>query len=531
MGISRREFLTRIGQAGGYSAAFVAMQHLGLMPMRGEQWKPIAAAPGSGKGVKVVILGGGPGGLVSAYELKKLGYDVTVLEARERPGGRVWTAKNGDKVEFVDGTVQTVDWLPGNYQNMGAARIPSTHWTILNYCREFKIPLQVEVNTSRSTLLQNDNVLGGKPVTQRHVESDTRGHVSELLSKCVNQGALDSDLSAEDKVKMLEFLRTYGDLDKGNRFIGGSSILGRAGFKVPPGGGAQVGVVNDVIDMKTLLDANFWSGLMFTEEWHQQATMMQVVGGNSGIWYAMAKSLGPVVEYNSPVTEFKRSAKGVTVTYTQGGATKTIDANYCIIALPFEILKKIPNDLAQPQKDAVMKSVPSGYYKVAWESRRFWEQDYNIYGGLSWVSQGPSPVWYPSANLMGDTGIVVAGYMEEQGTPFYDMTLAQKFEASRGSIEKLHPGHGKELTKPIFCGWRHIKWNEASWIRSWGNGRAGYNALIAGDGPYLFAGDTVSNVNAWMEGAALSAKYAVQMIADKTKSARLAGSQDGSLPA
>ena len=104
MGISRRDFLTRVGQAGGYSAAFVAMQHMGLMPMYGEQWKPIEAAPGSGKGVKVVVLGGGIGGLVSAYELKKLGYDVTVLEARERPGGRVWTGRKGTKVEFVDGT-------------------------------------------------------------------------------------------------------------------------------------------------------------------------------------------------------------------------------------------------------------------------------------------------------------------------------------------------------------------------------------------------------------------------------------------
>jgi monoamine oxidase len=528
MGISRREFLTRVGQAGGYSAAFVAMQHMGLMPMHGEQWKPIEAAAGSGKGVKVVILGGGPAGLVSAYELKKLGYDVTILEARNRPGGRVWTGKKGDKVEFADGTVQTIDWAEGNYQNMGAGRIPSTHWTILQYCRDLNIPLEIEVNTSRSTLLQNDNVNGGKPVAQRKVEMDTRGHVSELLSKCINQGALDSDVSAEDKTRMLEFLRSYGDLDKGNRFVGGSSVLGRAGWKIPPGAGSQVGVVDDVMDMKTLLDGNFWAGLLFTDEWAQQATMMQVVGGNANIWYAFAKELGPVVQYEAPVTAFKKTAKGVSVTYTQGGATKNIEATYCIIALPFEILKKIENDLAQPQKDAVMKSTPSGYYKIAWESRRFWEQDYNIYGGLSWVAQGPSPIWYPSANLMAKTGVVVSGYMEEQGTPFYSLPTDQKFEASRASIEKLHPGRGKELTKPVFCGWRRIKWNEASWIRSWGNGRAGYNALVEGDGPYLFAGDSVSNVNAWMEGAALSAKFAVQKIAEKTKSARLAGPGEGS---
>src|ERR1700738_3732671 len=104
------------------------MQSLGLRPMKGEQVAPIQAAAGSGKGVKVVVLGGGIGGLVSAYELKKLGYEVTVLEARERRGGGVWTGRKGDKVEFVDGTTQTIDWAEGNYQNMGAGRLPSTHW-------------------------------------------------------------------------------------------------------------------------------------------------------------------------------------------------------------------------------------------------------------------------------------------------------------------------------------------------------------------------------------------------------------------
>ena len=86
MGISRRDFLMRVGQAGGYSAAFVTMQSLGLMPMKAEAPLPIEAAPGSGKGVKIVVCGGGVGGLVTAYEAKKLGYDVTLLEARHRPG-------------------------------------------------------------------------------------------------------------------------------------------------------------------------------------------------------------------------------------------------------------------------------------------------------------------------------------------------------------------------------------------------------------------------------------------------------------
>ena len=304
---------------------------------------------------------------------------------------------------------------------------------------------------------------------------------------------------------------------------GGSRGLGRAGFKIPPAAGKQVGVADAPLPMKVLLDENMWTGLLFTEEWAQQATMMQPVGGMDKIPYAFAKSLGPIVKYNAPVTGFKRTAKGVSVTYTQGGAEKNIEAAYCIVALPFEILKKLPNDLSPEFKRVVDGSTAAGFYKVSWEGRRFWEQDYNIYGGLSFLSQGPSPLWYPSANLMAETGVVVAGYMEEQGTPFYSMSLEEKFAASRDSVEKLHPGHGKELSKPIYMGWRHTKWNEASWIRSWGGGRAGYNTIIEADGPYYMAGDTVSNVNAWQEGAALSAKRVVQMISDKVKSARLTG--------
>ena len=57
------------------------------------------------------------------------------------------------------------------------------HTTILGYCRELKVPLEVEINTSRSTILQNDAANGGAPMVQRKAVNDTRGHVIELLAK------------------------------------------------------------------------------------------------------------------------------------------------------------------------------------------------------------------------------------------------------------------------------------------------------------------------------------------------------------
>ena len=212
------------------------------------------------------------------------------------------------------------------------------------------------------------------------------------------------------------------------------------------------------------------------------------------------------------------------MSYTQGGATKQVEAAYCIIAVPFSMLKKIPNDLSAPFKKAVDESTMAGAYKIAWESRRFWEEDYNIYGGISYLMQGPSPIWYPSSRLMHPTGVVVSGYTDELEIPsFYKLSLAEKFEASRGSVEKIHPGHGKELKNPVFCGWSRVPWNEGSWIRSYGGGQSGYDTIIQADGPIYFAGDTASHIVGWQEGAADSARRAVGMISDKVKAARLSG--------
>jgi monoamine oxidase len=266
--------------------------------------------------------------------------------------------------------------------------------------------------------------------------------------------------------------------------------------------------------------------MLYEETWDWQATMLQPVGGMDQIPFAFSKALGPIVKFNSPVTEIRKSSNGVSVSYTQAGAPKKIDADYCIVAMPFSILKKIPNDFSAPVKKSIDGSTMASSLKIPWESRRFWEQDYNIYGGLSFLAQGPSPVWYPSANLMSPTGIVVAGYMDEFQMPgFADMTMEQKFAASRAQIEKLHPGHGKELTKPVFCGWRHVKWNEGSWIRAYGGGPSGYDVVTEADGPIYFAGDTISHIVGWQEGAALSARRAVSMISDKVKTARVSAAK------
>ncbi len=569
MSLSRRQFLTRVGQAGGYSAAFLAMQGLELVEARPARAATLRAEPASGSGVRVVVLGGGIAGLVAAYELRPLGYQVTVLEARKRPGGRNYTVRGGDTVTLADGVSQRCEWMPGHYQNFGPARLPSIHPNMLGYCRKLGVELQVEVNMSRSAHLQNDGALSGKPAVMRQVVNDTRGHVSELLMKCMNQGALDADLTGDDRQKMLDFLRIYGPLDEAGKYTGSD----RAGYSKAAGAGEETGVLNEPLDLHTLLQAEFWQGMLFDEQFDMQATMFQPVGGMDRIPFAFAKSLGSLVHYDAAVTGMHKTAKGVAVQYTQAGAPQQIEADFCICALPLTKLRGVATNLATPYRKVVEECTYAGAYKIAWESRRFWEQDDNIYGGLEFVNVGCSPIWFPSAGLFSDRGVVVSGYTDESRSPFGKLTLQQKLDESRRSIERLHPGRGQELEKPIYYGWSKSEWNEGSWISAYGPGQeragfgdrrgaaasggslpgvrgagqapgmepsrqtgqarsataartetnAGYETLIQPDGRIIFAGDHVSHVVAWQEGAALSALRAVQLLSDQVKSARLAG--------
>jgi monoamine oxidase len=467
----------------------------------------------AGNGTTVVILGGGIAGLVSAYELGKLGYRCTLLEAREtRVGGRNWTVRRGTKVEFTDGFTQTCEFEEGNYQNFGPARLPSIHTTMLGYCKELGVPLEVEVNTSRCTLMQADRLNGGQPVQQRRMVNDTRGHVSELLAKSIKQGALDQDFTSEDKERMLTFLREYGDLDPDLLFKGTE----RSGFKVPPGAGKQGPVAIDPLPMHQLLDADLWQGLLAEDVIDWQATMFQPIGGMDQIPMAFGRKLGSVVRYGADVQQIEKTASGVTITYLDRKTKKneTVSADYCICAMPLTVLKSVKADFSPDVRELIDNCSYDEGYKIAWESRRFWEQDYNIYGGLSYLQQTIPVVWYPSAKLFSPTGIVVSGYAIENGMAIGKLpNVGAKLDASRQAIELLHPGHGKELTKPIYVNWGKIPYNLGAWISGFGrSGKPSADRLIEPDGRIYFAGDHTSHLVGWQEGAALSAYRTINQI-------------------
>jgi monoamine oxidase len=332
---TRRDFLRQVAQVGGYRATYLTMQAMGLLGTAAFA-EPLALETGTRHGTKVVVLGAGMAGLSAAYELGRAGYDCTVLEARDRVGGRNWTIRRGTELELTDGSRQVCEFDQDLYWNAGAARLPSHHQAVLGYCRDFGVALEVEVNTSRGAKLLNQAANGGRPIELRQAVNDVRGEISELLGKAINRGALDQELTAQDKDRMLAFLRQYGDLSPDLLYKGST----RSGYKTLPGPADQVGVKRDPIPLGVLLDADMWTGALLEESFTQQATMFQPVGGMDRIAAAFAEKLGAVVRLGNEVAGIRRGPGGVSVSFIdkRTGKRNAIDAAYCLFSIVFNVL-------------------------------------------------------------------------------------------------------------------------------------------------------------------------------------------------
>jgi len=516
MGISRRAFLERVGLAGGYSALFLTMTGMGLLAAPRAYAGPPKLPAGSGKGVKVAILGAGIAGLVAAYELRKAGYEVTVLEARDRPGGRAWTIRKGSRIVQAGRPDQVVDWDAGpeHYFNAGPGRIPQTHHAILGYCRDLGVPLEVMVNANRFAKLD----YGGKVITNGKAVNDTRGAFAELLAKAIDQGALDRELTGVDKQRLVGYLSAWGDLDP-KKVYGGAG--GRGGFAAEPGAYLHPPKGASPLRLTDLMQAQFWGISGFFDELSEmQATMLQPVGGMDRIADALYAKVKPAVTFGAEVKEIRRAGAGASIAYTQGGAARTLSADHVIVTMPLPVLAKIPADFS-PAVRAAVESGGKTYNhatKVAWQTRRFWEQDDYQFGGLGWTDAANELIWYPSGGMGDKTGVLVGaysiGFSGFMNPPRYAaMSFEERYAISRAVIDKFHPGRGKELAKPFSVSWMDTPYSQGvavNWSEAQREGA--YATLCKPDGPFYFAGEHMSFINAWQEGAALSAHEAIGLI-------------------
>jgi monoamine oxidase len=523
MAVTRRSLLEQIAAVGGLGAAYTAMEVLGLAiptPAGAEQFSLPAK---SGVGKSVVILGAGIAGLVSAYELRRAGYRVTVLEARDRIGGRVWTIRGCERIEQTGRPDQMVRFADGLYFNAGAARIPSTHRAILGYARRFGVPMETFVNANRNASWD----FAGKVQPERRMVNDLRGGLAELLAKAIDKNALDAELPKGELEMIRQFLVPFGQLDARGAYV----PQGSSGYAVQGGGYAQAPVPQSPLPWRELLPGSVATSrgsialpYLFDQIWDMQATMLQPVGGMDRIAAAIYEQVKQCVRLGTQVKAIRRSGTGVRIEHSHGQLT---EADFCICTLPMPVLARIPSDFSAAKNAALGSVAYRPSVKVAFEAPRFWESDDSIYGGLAWTDRLNENVMYPSGGYGDRNGVLVASYCggwtrPENPEAFAALSHGQRLQVCRESVEALHPGRSRLLRHGVTVAWGITPWSEGVGAM-WPGGLSAVSArppayaeLLKPEGPIVFAGEHLSYQPTWQEGAVLSAHEALKLVRSMT---------------
>ncbi|MGZ3273462.1 MAG: flavin monoamine oxidase family protein [Caulobacteraceae bacterium] len=522
--MSRRDLFSLIGTVAGSAVMYEAMNSLAYAAESGYSGPPqLSGAP---KGATVLILGAGWAGMVSAYELQKAGYKVQVLEYQDRPGGRNWSLYGGDSYTELGGFTQKVQFDKGNYLNPGPWRIPYHHQGVLSYAKMLGVQMEPFIQTNFNAYVHSTKAFGGKPQRFRHLQVDFNGYVAELLSKCTRQNALDQAVTKEDQEILLQALRSWGALDADYKYVRSDAASNRRGYDQDPGGGlTSVPTFSNPIGLQDLLKSGMWRQVS-ANGYETQHSIFQPVGGMEMIGKAFGAKLKEVIQYNSKVTDIKQDAKGVTVSYVdtkKGGAPMTASADWLVCTIPVSVLSQIPITVGPKLKTAIANLSYSSSAKVGLQfKRRFWEEDEQIYGGITYTDQPNGSIGYPNTGYFSPGKAVMLGaYTFGPGAVHYtSMPPEDRVKKTLEYVANVHPQAIKEFDCGAAVAWHRVPWTlgcAGAWTEEL---RAQYyDDMCAVDGRIVLAGEHCSRIPAWQEGAVLSALDAIRRLHQKAVAA------------
>ncbi|MGN0933619.1 flavin monoamine oxidase family protein [Falsigemmobacter intermedius] len=515
-GITRRSLLAMVGATAGASAMYAAMTGMGHA--RPSNYAGPVKLEGDPKGTSVLILGAGLAGMTAALELRSAGYKVQVLEYREKAGGRCWTLRGGDVYTELGGHKQEVKFAEGNYLNAGPWRIPSDHYAVLDYCRRFGVELEPFIQVNYNAYVHNSEAFGGKPQRFKEIQSDYRGQISELLAKAINQDKLDDLVTDEDAQLLVESLKRYGVLNDDLEYVKSDAVSLYRGWQTDPGGGEGAEpVASDIISLSDILRGRLWNDLITGESIDHQSAIFQPVGGMDMIAKAFENEVKDLITYNAKVIRIEGGETGVSATFVPregDGEEQTVTADYCICTIPFSILSQIEHNFSADMTEAI-ESVPyASSIKIALEfKRRFWEQDEHIYGGITYTDLPITLISYPSTKFLSDgPGVLLATY--SWGAASYQFNAIEHEERIELALkygEQIHPQYREEFSSGVSVAWHRVPWVLGCY-GEWRDMATHYPQALKMDQRVLMAGEHMSYLPAWQEGAILSALNAIERL-------------------
>ena len=513
--LTRRQLLQVIGSAAGAGAMYQAMSSLGLAaesPYRG----PVDLQ-GAPKGATVLILGAGMAGMTAAYELRNAGYSVQVLEYNGRAGGRNWTIRGGDRYTELGGLSQQCEFDKDLYINPGPWRIPYHHFGMMHYAKVLGVPLEPFCQVNYNAYLHSAQAFGGKPQRYREVKADYQGHVAELLAKCTRQNSLDSAVSKEDQEKLLVSLREWGALDKHYAYVASEAASDRRGYQKNPGGGLSARPIpSKPVALSDILKSGLWQGIPSGDTFDMQTALFQPVGGMGRIGEAFGRELGSQIRYNSKVIDIHQDDHGVAVRFVDsrtGGSEQTLRADWCLCTLPLPVLAQIPMNVGEALSAAIAAVPYAAAIKVGLQfKRRFWEEDEQIYGGITYTDLPITNIGYPNYGFQsGGKGVLLGAYIWGlNAMEFTAMTPQERVQKVLEYGSQIHPQYHKEFDNGVAVAWHRVPFTLGCFGMWSTDSRAKhYDDLCRIDGRIALAGEHASFLGGWQEGAVTSALDAI----------------------